>query len=237
MERIELQATVREQSGKGPSRRLRAQNMIPAVLYGRREEKPIHLAVDPKALREAMKTPKRLNTILTLKLNSGEERTVLLKEYQSHPVSHDLLHADFIDVRLDQKVVVRVPFKFVGTPAGVKDGGILQTPRREIEVQVLPADMPDSIEIDVSAMDIGSSLHLKDVTFPSGVVPTSRINFTIAALSAPEVEAVTPTAAEAAAAATGAPAAGAAPAGTAPGAAAAAPAAATPAKEEKEKKH
>lgn len=226
MTRIELQATVREKSGKGTSRRLRAKSLIPAVLYGRHLEKPINLAVDPKALREAIATPKRLNTILTLKLDNGQERTVLLKDYQTASVKRALLHADFIDVRMDEMVAVPVPLAFEGTPIGVKEGGILQVLRRELEVKVLPAEIPDSIPVDVSEMKIGASLHLRDLPMPKGITPTATVNFTIVSVVAPESEGAAPGAPEAAAAA----AAGTTPAAAAPGAAAAPAAAATPAK-------
>ncbi|HCF56688.1 MAG TPA: 50S ribosomal protein L25 [Myxococcales bacterium] len=230
MTRIELQATIREKSGKGTSRRLRANAQIPAVLYGRHLGKPINLAVDPKALREAMATPKRLNTILTLKLDNGEERTVLLKDYQTASVKRALLHADFIDVRMDDVVTVNVPLSFDGLPAGVKEGGILQVLRRDLEVKALPAEIPDSIPVDVSEMKIGASLHLRDLPMPKGITPTALVNFTIVSVVAPEAEVAAPAATEAAAAVAGAPAAGATPAAAAPGAAAAPAAAATPAK-------
>jgi large subunit ribosomal protein L25 len=190
MTRIELKATVRTEAGKGPSRRLRAKELIPAVLYGRHTEKPLHLAVDPAALKAALDTPKRLNTILTLKLDDGGEKTVLVKDYQTDIVQHDLLHADFLEVRLDDKVLVKIPLAYVGLPVGVTEGGILQTMRRELEVLAVPTNIPDKIEVDVAGLKIGGSLHVKDVKFPEGVAPKFTVNFAIAAVVAPEKEEV-----------------------------------------------
>lgn len=226
MTRIELQASVRKESGKGVARRLRAAAKIPAVLYGK-GEKPLNIAVDPAALKVAIATPKKFNTILTLKLDNGTERTVLLKDFQTEIVHHDLLHADFLDVRMNEKVLVKIPLHYTGTPVGVTEGGILQTLRRELEVQCLPDDIPEKIEVDVASLKIGGSIHVKDVKCPKGVTPKFQTNFAIVGVVAPEKEEVaapTPEEAAAAAAVPGAPGAPAAPG--APGAPAAAGAAA-----------
>ncbi|MFN7133487.1 MAG: 50S ribosomal protein L25, partial [Myxococcales bacterium] len=168
MANIELSATVREKGGKGNARKMRAQKLIPGVLYGPTVEKPLNIAVDPIALRKALATPKKLNTILTLKLDRGGDRQVMLKDYQTDVIKHDLLHADFYEVRLDQPVKVRVPLAFVGIPAGAADGGVLQTLRRELELLALPNAIPDQIEVDVAPLKIGQSLHLKDLKLPEG---------------------------------------------------------------------
>jgi large subunit ribosomal protein L25 len=230
-EKIELSATVRETSGKGPARRIRAKGQIPAVLYGRHAGKPLSIAVDPLALKAAIATPKKLNTVLTLKLDSGE-RTVLLKDFQTDVVHHHLLHADFLDVRLDEKVLVKVPLSFTGLPVGVAEGGLVQILRRELELLVLPTNIPEKIEVDISPLKIGHSLHVKDVKLPAGVVAKFATNFTIVGVVAPEKEEVAPTPVAAAAAEGAAPAAGA-PAAGAPAGGEKKDAAATPAKEEK----
>jgi large subunit ribosomal protein L25 len=189
MTRTELTATIRKEAGKGPARRLRAKEQIPAVLYGRGEV-PLSIAIDPAALKAAIDTPTRLNTIITLKLDNGSERTVLLKDYQTDIIHHDLMHADFLDVRLDEKVKVKIPLIYKGIPVGVTDGGILQTMRRELEVECLPKDIPEKVEVDVEALKVGGSLHVKDVKFPKGVTPKYATNFAIAAVVAPEKEEV-----------------------------------------------
>jgi large subunit ribosomal protein L25 len=219
-----LAAQVREKTGKGVARRLRAQSLIPAVVYGPHSKDPLPIAVDPKALREAIRTPHRLNTILTLKLDGAGDRVALLKNYQQDPVTRSLLHADFYEVRLDEPVTVPVPLALVGKAEGVASGGILQQNRREIEVSCLPKDIPEKIEVDVTHLKVAQALHVSDVKAPPGVKLRFATDYTVAVVAIPEKEeVVVPVAAAAAAApaeAGKAPAAGAAPAGAAAPAAA-----------------
>lgn len=216
-----LEAKTRTDAGKGFARRTRAEGLIPACVYGKHLEKPLNIALNGKALRAAVNTPKKLNTIIGLAID-GKEHTVLLKEYQLDPVSRDLLHADFIDVRENEQVKVKVPVVLTGKSIGVTEGGILSQMRRELEVWALPGAIPEQIEVDVTPMKIASALHVNDLTLPKGLTVKTHVNFTIAVVTAPEAD----KAAEAQAAAA-APAAGAA----AP-AAAAAGAKAEPAKAE-----
>jgi large subunit ribosomal protein L25 len=215
-----LAARVRDGAGKGSARRLRAEGLVPAVVYGRHLDTPVHIAVDPIEVKKAIATPHRLNTLLTLKLDGQPERLVLLKDYQQDPVSREMLHADFIDVRENEQIKVDVPLILVGKPVGVTEGGILSQSRREIEVYAMPAAIPEKIEADVSALKIAQSLHINDVKLPEGVRVKTQVNYTIAVVSVPEKEEVAPVVAVATPAA-GAPAAGA-PAAGAPGAAPAA---------------
>jgi large subunit ribosomal protein L25 len=234
METQTLSATRRKDTGKGPAHRLRAQGLVPAILYGPRMETALGVAVKPDDLRVAINTPKKFNTIIQLKLDDGSERYVLFKAYEVDPVERKLLHADFLEVRLDEKVKVNVPVVLTGKPQGVVDGGILSQARYDIELWCLPKDIPVKIEIDVSPLKIGNSIHVKDLKLPPGVEAKFQTNFTIAAVVAPEKEeevaapaaavegAVVEGAAAVPGAAPGAP--GAAPAaGAAPGAPGAAP--------------
>ncbi len=198
MNQTTLTAQLREKTGKGVARRLRASKMIPAVVYGPHAEKPLPIAVDPKALREAIHTGHRFNTILTLKLDQGDERVALLKDYQQDPVSRDLLHADFYEVALDKPVTVPVPIVLKGRAAGVIEGGVLSQNRRVVDVVCLPREIPESIDVDVTAMKVNEVLHISDVKAPEGIKLRYLTDFTVAVLSAPEAEAETP-AAEAAA--------------------------------------
>ena len=212
-----LAARVRDGAGKGSARRLRSEGLVPAVVYGRHLETPVHIAVDPIEVKKAIATPHKFNTLLTLKLDGQPERLVLLKDYQQDPVSREMLHADFIDVRENEQIKVNVPLVLTGKPVGVTEGGILSQSRRELEVFAMPAAIPEKIEADVSQLKIAQSLHINDVKLPQGVRVKTQVNYTIAVVSVPEKEEVAP--APAAAAAT--PAAGA-PAAGAPGAAPAA---------------
>jgi large subunit ribosomal protein L25 len=211
-----LDAKTRTGSGKGFARRTRAEGLIPGVVYGPHLEKPLSIAVNPKALKAAIATPKKLNTVLGLKLD-GQERMVLLKDYQLDPVSRELLHADFIDVRENEPVKVKVPMVLTGKPAGVIEGGILTQMRREIEVWALPGAIPLQIEADVTPLKIGAALHVNDIKLPQGVTVKTTVNYTIAVVTAPESEKMAEQAAVAAPGAPGAAASGApAAAGSAP---------------------
>lgn len=194
-----IEATIRTGSGKGFARRTRAQGLIPAVVYGPNLEKPLVISVDPKALRAAIATPRKMNTVLGMKVGDAQHM-VLLKDFQMDPVSRALLHADFIDVRENEAVKVQVPVVLTGRAQGVADGGILTQVRREIEVWALPAAIPERLEVDVTAMKITSVLHIADVKLPEGVKVKSNVNYTIAVCAAPETD----KAAEAQAAATAA---------------------------------
>ncbi len=212
-----LEAKSRTVSGKGPARRTRAEGLVPACVYGKHLEKPFSIALDGKALRAAIATPKKLNTVIGL-IVDGKEHMVMLKDYQLEPVSKDLLHADFIDVRENEQVKVKIPLTLVGKSIGVIEGGILSQMRRELEVWALPAAIPLNIEVDVSALKIATALHVNDIKLPEGLTVKTHTNFTIAVVTAPDVEKVV----EPVAAAAGAvPAAGAV-AGAAPAAGAAA---------------
>jgi len=189
-----LAARLRDDAGKGSARRLRAQGLVPAVVYGRHLDTPVHIAV---------------NTLLSLKLDGQPERMVLLKDYQQDPVSREMLHADFIDVHENEQIKVNVPVVLTGKPVGVTEGGILSQSRREIEVFAMPAAIPEKIEADVSHLKIAQSLHINEVKLPEGVRVKSHVNYTLAVVSVPEKEEVAPVVAAAVTPAAGAPAAGA----------------------------
>ncbi len=202
-----LPAKPRDGAGKGPSRRLRAQGLIPAVVYGRHSKTPRHIAVDPLAIKHAVATPAKLNTLIQIKLDGAAETLVLLKDVQIDPVSRDMLHADFMEVRENEKVKVKVPLHLVGKPAGVLEGGILAQLRRELEVWTLPTAIPDQTEVDVSHLKMAQALHINDVKLPAGIEVKTHENFTVAVVSVPEKEEVVAPAptAEAAVAVEGAP--------------------------------
>jgi len=235
VDRTVLEAKPRDLSGKGPSRRLRGEGLIPAVVYGRHFEKPTHIAVDPLGIRKAIATPHKFNTLITLKV-AGQNQLVLLKDYQQDPVTREILHADFIGVKETEKVKVNVPLVLTGKAIGVAEGGILSQSRRQVEVWALPNSIPEKIEADVSHLKIAQAMHVNEVKLPQGVELKTTVNYTIAVVSVPEKEEVAVPVAAAVPAA-GAPAAAGA---AAPAAAAGAPAAGgakaeAPKKEEKKK--
>ncbi|MGE6761988.1 50S ribosomal protein L25/general stress protein Ctc [Corallococcus interemptor] len=194
-----LEAQARDNSGKGVARRLRASGQVPAVVYGKHLKAPIHISVDPKAMRAAINTPHKLNTLIQLKL-AGNDQQVLLKDYQMDPLTRDILHADFIAVTEKEQVKVNLPVVLTGKAAGVADGGLLTQIRRNLEVWALPGAIPLQIEVDVTNLKIAEAIHVNDVKLPEGVSVKTHVNYTIAVLSAPEAAEAAPAAAAAAAA-------------------------------------
>ena len=230
MEIIKVTATRREESGKGPSNRLRRQGQIPAVAYGK-DLPALSVAISPKDLLKVLGSDHGKNSVLELGIEGGERLTVMVRDYAYHPITRELIHADFVQVNLEQPVVVEVPFRCLGKSKGVVVGGILQQIFRRIPVRSLPDKIPAAIEIDISDLDIGDSLKASQLKMTEGVTVLLSEDQTIVVVNAPEKAgadeeaAQAATAGAAAAAAPGAtPAAGAAPAGGA------APAAAAPAK-------
>jgi large subunit ribosomal protein L25 len=212
-----LEAKARTQTGKGPARQLRVKGLIPAIVYGKHLSPPVQVSVDPLLVKKAIATPHKLNTLITLKIEGVGEKNVLLKDYQQDPVTREILHCDFINVRDDEQVKVQVPLVLVGKAIGVAEGGILSQQRRELELWALPKAIPEKIEADVTNLKVAQALHVNDIKLPAGVTVKTTVNYTLAVVAIPEKEEVVVVAA---------PVAGAAVAG-APGAegAAAAPAA------------
>ncbi len=195
-----LEAKMRSGSGKGFARRTRAEGLIPGVVYGKNLDKPFSIAVNAKAVRQSVHGKKKLNTVIGLNVD-GKEHMVLLKDYQVDPVSKDLLHVDFIAVRDNEQVKVKIPVVLTGKSIGVLEGGVLTQMRRELEVHALPAAIPEQIEIDISHLKIAQVLHVNDVKLPAGLKVKTHVNYTIAVVTAPEVEKVVEVAAPVAGAA------------------------------------
>ncbi len=189
-----LQAQIRDKSGKGPAHRLRATGLVPAVCYGRFEKQPLMVAIDPEALVKAIATPHKFNTVIKLEVVGDEPRTVLFKDYEKDPVDGHILHVDFLEVRMDQDVVVNVPVVLIGKPVGVTDGGILQQVSRTLPVICKPGQIPEKIEVDVSNLKIAESIHISDIKPPEGVRFKTNVikNATIAVVNIPEKEEVAP---------------------------------------------
>jgi large subunit ribosomal protein L25 len=173
-----LDAVKRHTKGKNEARRLRAAGKIPAVLYGAQKAgdppAPEQVTVDPKPFMRILHSKSGLNTLITLKLQGTADTRVLVKNVQLDPISHHPLHADFYRVNMDRKIQVTVPVMLKGDSRGVKqDGGVLDFVHREIEVEVLPGNIPDSIEVDVSDLGIGDSVHVRDVAANAAWTPIS----------------------------------------------------------------
>lgn len=168
METIELGVESRDKKGKTAARTMRRQGKVPAVLYGAKRD-AIPVSVDGKEFETKVGAIEGTHLI---RLNSSATdlggRLVLVKEVQRHPVSRVLLHTDLYEVDITAKIKLRVPLHFVGRAAGVELGGILQPIRREVEVLCLPTEIPDFLEIDVSALGIHDAVHISDLKPPPG---------------------------------------------------------------------
>jgi large subunit ribosomal protein L25 len=212
LETLEIRVNTREKKHKRDARRLLRNGKIPGIVYG------------PKTPSIAVELDKREfstriaglegSHLVRLKSESSAlaDKVALVKEMQYHPISGDVIHADLYEVDLSAKITVNVPLHFVGKAAGVVRGGILQPIVREIEVECLPLDIPAYFDVDVSALDIGDSVHVEELTMPANVTAVYDSNFPLVAVVPPTVE-------EAPAAAAAEPVEGAEPAPAAPEAA------------------
>jgi large subunit ribosomal protein L25 len=186
---IELNAAVRTTAGNGPARALRRNGRIPAVLYGP-ETQPVMLSVQMNELEKALKHAKFGQVIFSLAIDNAKEsaKTVMIKELQAHPLTGGYLHADFYEVDMNRKITVSIPVVTTGKCKGVEDGGILQIVQRELDVICLPMQIPQSIEIDISDLGIGDSVHVKDIPTREGIEIPYDVNFTVMTVVAPKAD-------------------------------------------------
>jgi large subunit ribosomal protein L25 len=183
MEPSKLVATSRTTSGKGAARRMRRDGLIPATAYGK--DMPAQsLAVSPKDVAELLGSEFGRNTVIELAVEGGTSTTVLIRDYQYHPVTRELLHADFRKIDLGQPVQVDVPLVLSGRCKGVVAGGILRQVFRHIRVQCLPTDIPAQIEHDITELDIDETVPASDLALPTGVTIELAPTQTVAAVGA-----------------------------------------------------
>ena len=190
MEKLELKSKVRTTVGNGPARELRRQGSIPAVLYGPDTES-ILLSISTKALELVTKSANIGQLLLNLTIEGDESitKTAMIRELQVHPLSGNLIHVDFYEVDMARKIIVSIPIIATGKSVGVEQGGVLQLVRRELEVLCLPNEIPESIEVDVSNLDIGDSLHVDEIELGEDIeLPAADVNFTVITVSAPALE-------------------------------------------------
>ncbi len=204
MERVNLEAKMRSSTGTGPVQKLRRAGQVPAVVYGRGIE-PTTVVVDAKALRGALHTTAGMNVLIDMTIGDGTQaaRTVMVKDIQRDIFRRDIIHVDFTTVNLMETVEANVPIIFQGTPKGVtEDGGVFEVHLREVVLECLPTQIPEHIDLDVSALPLGKSLHVSDLTLPAEVTLVSEPDEVVATVVAPRVvEEAAPVTPEAAAAA------------------------------------
>ena len=202
MSDITLEVQSREETGKNANRRLRATGLIPAVVYGG-DLDPVAIQVDRRTLHDLFKQTGGENAVFLLKLaGTDQKRHSMVRELTIDPITRQVIHIDFLRVLMTEKVKVQVPINLEGTPVGVKDeGGVLDFITREVEVECLPGDIPQTLELDVSDLEIGSHYEVKDLEVPAGVELMVELDKVIVAVAhsrvATEVEEAEAEAAEA----------------------------------------
>ncbi|MBW1982333.1 MAG: 50S ribosomal protein L25/general stress protein Ctc [Deltaproteobacteria bacterium] len=187
METVTLNAKLRTATGKGVARALRRQGLIPAVFYGG-EQGPVSLQVKKAELEKLLTTGTRENVLIDLTIDNGDgsnSRPAMIKEIQYDPVKRSILHVDFYAISMDRKIIIEVPIILHGEPAGLAEGGILQQVTRTLQISCLPGRIPESLELDVTHLNIGDSLHVSDLDPPEGVELLEEEQLTVVTVAAP----------------------------------------------------
>ncbi len=194
---VSLAASPREQTGKGAARQARFAKKVPAVIYG--HGRPAQsLMVDALLLEQALAGVEPESTLIELTVD-GKKTRALIREIQRHPIRPDIIHVDFYEIHSGEKVTLEVPVHLVGAPDGVRNGGgVLDQVTREVKIEVLPEHIPDRVELDVTALKIGDSLHVRDLAIANAVILTGA-DLTIAVVVPPRAEEVAAPTADAAA--------------------------------------
>lgn len=187
-EQATLQVETRSETGKGAARRIRAAGKIPGNVYGHGAE-PTAVVADELQFKALISKISTENTLIDLKVDDGKPKSVLIREIQRHPYRSVILHVDFFEITAGEKIRVAVPVRLEGNPIGVRNGGILQVIRYELEIECLPREIPSSFEINISEMDIGDSLHIRELD-TGDVTVLEDESLTICTVVAPKVVAV-----------------------------------------------
>lgn len=182
---VKLAAEKRGESGKGPSRRARAQGRVPGVVYGP-DLAPVNLTVDSNDLWHVLHTDAGMNVLVDLKVD-GDEYLTMPREVQRDIVKGTLLHVDFIQIDRKKPIQVNVPIHLTGEAAGQKEGGVVEHQLWEVQVEVLPLEVPESIEVDISALEMNESLHVSDVSVPQHVNVLTSPDETVVTIIPPPV--------------------------------------------------
>src|SRR5437870_10818560 len=192
---VKLKAEPRASVGRSAVRKLKARGVIPAIIYGGKD-KPQPLQVSARDINAMMSHASGENVLVELEIaGEGSTRTALVQEVQHSPVRGDIRHVDFHAISMDQMIQAEVPLESTGIAVGVKTfGGLLEQSLRALAIECLPANLPDRITVDVSQLNIGDSIHVRDIQLPSGVTPKVQTDLTAFSVIAPIVEEEAPVA-------------------------------------------
>ena len=183
-----LEATSRHTVGKGEARRTRQKGLVPAVVYGDGQQ-ATPISVEPKALLKILHSDAGANTLIALALDGAGDTRVLVKDFQVDPITRQLLHADFYKIAMDRTIEVTIPVVVKGEPKGVKlQGGVLEFVRREIEIECLPGDIPEHVEIDVTELVLHQGVRVRDVAVDVKWTPVSDLDMLLVHVITPKVE-------------------------------------------------
>jgi large subunit ribosomal protein L25 len=187
---IDLNATKRTGKGNSPARQLRLKGLVPAVIYGPGKA-PEMLSVNSRDLERVFKGSHTIQVLVNLNIENGgsETRKVMIKDLQTDPVSRQMLHVDFYEIDPSRKIHMKVQVVAKGKAAGVEMGGMIQIIRRELEVLCLPGEIPDTIELDVTGLGIGDSIHVKDIHLEGNLEIPAEVDFTVITCLGKRVEA------------------------------------------------
>ena len=184
---IELKAKVRQEKGKNKVNKLRANGLVPANLYGYKSE-ATDLVVDAREFNNLIHSAAGTHVVMRLVIEGRKDTpTVIVKETQRNPVKDNFLHIDFLSVALDEKITSAVTISLVGNSAGVHEGGILQHGVWEVQIEALPTDLPDQLEVDISSLGIGESLHASDIPLPPELTMVTAADEVLATVLPPAI--------------------------------------------------
>ncbi len=183
MEKVALKVEPRERTGKGVARSLRRQGSIPAIIYGQGDPTPV--AINRKELTRIISSGASGSTLLNVSVAGMGEKTAIVKDFQLDPINGELLHADLIEVAMGKAVHVTVHVALVGSPIGVKEGGILEHLTREINIECMPSDIPAHIDLDISQLGMGQTMHVSDMKLPAGVKALNEADTVVVTIAAP----------------------------------------------------
>jgi large subunit ribosomal protein L25 len=190
MKEYVVQAEKRSEKGKGHAHKLRFRGFIPGILYGRGlANQP--LTLEPGSITDILRSETGFNSLLKLKI-SGEDvpESAMIKDYQVDPVTHELVHVDFIRIAMDKKIDVEIPIELTGTAKGVKEGGLLDFMHRQMAIRCLPSMIPDHVKIDISNLQIGDHVKILDIVLPEGVESREEPERVVAVVMMPRIEKV-----------------------------------------------